>query len=250
MKALIIAICMLAVINLSAQIKKNKLLPFKTVVIEYVYEGSTTGKETLYMDNYGLLQCKITQTKTKVFGQTSEENKMEVSKDFYIYNWDPKTRVGTKIKNTLAEDLMKDPNFDPEEFGKRTMDALGLEKIGTETVNGKPCEVWKGLAGSSKIWVWRGLNIKTEMKMLGTKTVCTANVIKVDEGVPSGKFDIPSDVKFQDMGTTDPEDMMNRGMKQAEQEEGENSGTKEKTEEAPIKSLKDLKGFLKKVKTE
>ncbi len=237
---------MLTVINLSAQVKKKMLLPFKTVVIEYTYEGSTTGRENLYMDNYGLLQCKMTQTKTKVFGQTSEEVSLEVSKDFYIYKWDPKTRIGTKIKNTLAEDLMKDPSFDPEEFGKKTMESLGFEKIGTETLLGKPCEVWKGLGGTSKIWVWRGLNLKTETKMMGMKSTITANVVKVDEGVPSGKFDLPSDVKFQDMGTTDPIEMMNKGMEEA----GDSAGTKKETEEAPIKNLKDLKGFLKKIKTQ
>jgi hypothetical protein len=244
MKTLIIAIGMLTVINLSAQVKKKMLLPFKTVVIEYVYEGSTSGRENVYMDNYGLLQCKMIQTKTKVFGQTSEEAYIEVSKDFYIHKWDPKTRLGSKIKNTLAEDLMNDPDFDPEDFGKRSMESLGFEMIGTETIAGKPCEVWEGLGGSSKIWIWRGLTLKTEMKMLGMKNTSTANVIKVDEGVPSGKFDIPSDVNFQDMGTTDPIELMNKSS-----EEAGDSADKE-TEEAPIKNLKDLKGFLKKIKTQ
>lgn len=250
MKKLFILLCMSTVVSVSGQVKKNKLLPFKTVIIEYVYEGSTTGTESLYMDNYGLMQCKVTATKTKVFGQTSEESKIEVSKNFFIYSWDPKTKKGGKIKNTLAEDLMNDPNFDPEEFGKRTMESLGFEKIGTETISGKSCDVWKGLGGTSKIWVWRGLSMKTETKMMGTKTICTASVIKVDEGVPSGKFDIPSDVKFEDMGTTDPIEMMNNGMKQAKEEEEENSGKKEPTEEAPVKNLEDLKGFFKKIKTE
>ena len=84
------------------------------------------------------------------------------------------------------------------------------------------------------------------MKMLGIKNTSTANVIKVDEGVPSGKFDLPSDVKFQDMGTTDPIEMMNKEA----QEAGDSDDTKNNTEEAPIKNLKDLKGFLKKIKTQ
>lgn len=247
MKSLLIIISLFVALNLSAQVKKNRLLPFKTVVIEYAYEGTTSGRENLYMDNYGLLQCKMVQTKTKVFGQTSEEAYIEVSKDFYIHKWDPKTRLGSKIKNTLAEDLIKDPDFNPEEFGQRTMESLGFEKVGSETIAGKPCEVWKGLGGASKIWIWRGLTLKTETKMLGTKTTSTAMVIKVDEGVPAGKFDIPSDVKFQDMGTTDPMEMMNKGMNEAG---GDSVGENKKTEEAPIKNLKDLKGFLKKIKTE
>jgi len=250
MKVLLFAICLLAVTSLSAQSKKEKLYPFKTAVIEYTYEGNTTGKQYLYIDNYGWMQSKIEQTASKAFGQKSETNKAEITKDFDIYSWDLKTKEGVKLRNTLAQDLMNDPDFDPEEFGKKSMDMLGFEKKGTETINGKVCDVWKGLAGSSTIWMWNSLAMKSEIKMLGTKTIWTATVIKIDEGVPAGKFSIPSDVNFSDGGTTDPIEMMNKGMKQAEQEESESSGKTEKSEEAPIKNLKDLKGFLKKIKTE
>jgi len=249
MKIVIFIISILTVVQLSAQVKKEKLYPFKTAVIEYTYEGNTTGTQSLYIDNYGWLQCKTEQTVNKAFGQKTETNKAEITKDFDIYQWDTKTRTGSKIRNTLAENLMNDPNFDPEEFGKRTMEQLGFEKKGTETINGKLCEIWKGLAGSSTIWMWNSLAMKTEIKMLGTKTTWTATSIKIDQGVPSGKFNIPSDVKFEDMGTTDPLEMMNKGMKKAEEEEEKNSGEKGTTEEAPVKNLDDLKGFLKKIKT-
>lgn len=249
MKKLVIAIGLLAVTTLSAQTKKEKLYPFKTAVIEYTYEGNTTGTQSLYIDNYGWRQCKIEQTTSKAFGQKSETNKAEITKDFDIYSWDLKTRQGGKMRNTLAEDLMNDPDFDPEEFGKKTMDMLGFKKTGTETINGKLCDVWKGMGGST-IWMWNSLAMKSEVKLLGTKTTWIATTVKINEGVPSGKFDLPADVKFEDMGTTDPVDMMNRGMKQAQEEEGKQSGDTQKSEEAPIKSLKDLKGFLKKIKTE
>ena len=247
MKTLILSICMMLVIQLSGQIKKEKLYPYKTAVIEYTYEGNTTGTQKLYIDNYGWLQCKIEQTVNKAFGQKTEVNKAEVTKDFDIYSWDLKNKTGTKVRNTLAENLMNDPNFDPEEFGKKTMEQLGFEKKGTETINGKVCEIWKGLAGSSTIWMWNSLAMKTEIKMLGTKTTWTATSVKINEGVPSGQFNLPSDVNFTDGGTTDPVDMMNRGMKNAADSSSEKKG---KTEDAPIKSLKDLKGFLKKIKTE
>ncbi len=241
---------MLMVMNLSAQVKKEKLYPFKTAVIEYTYEGNTTGKQNLYIDNYGWLQCKTEQTVNKAFGQKTETNKAEITKDFDIYQWDAKTRIGTKMRNTLAESLMNDPTFDPEEFGKKTMEQLGFEKKGTETINGKVCEIWKGLAGSSTIWMWNSLAIKSEIRMLGTKTIWTATTVKIDEGVPSEKFDLPSDVRFEDMGTTDPIEMMNNGMKQAGQKEAGKPSKNPRTEETPIKNLKDLKGFLKKIKTE
>jgi hypothetical protein len=250
MKTLILSIFMFLVIQLSAQTKKGKLYPFKTAVIEYTYEGNTSGTQKQYIDNYGWLQCKIEQTVNKAFGQKTEVNKTEITKDFDIFQWDMKTKIGTKLRNTLAENLMNDPNFDPEEFGKKTMEQLGFEKKGTEIINGKVCEIWKGLAGSSTIWMWNSLAMKSEVKMLGTKTIWTATTVKINEGVPSGQFNLPADVKFTDGGTTDPADMMNRGMKQAETEEGKKSSTKKNTEDAPIKSLKDLKGFLKNINKE
>jgi hypothetical protein len=193
MKIFILSISMMLFFQLSAQTKKEKLYPYKTAVIEYTYEGNTTGTQKLYIDNYGWLQCKIEQTVSKAFGQKTEVSKAEIAKDFDIYQWDTKTRVGSKVRNTLAEDLMNDPNFDPEEFGKKTMEQLGFEKKGTETINGKVCEIWKGLAGSSTIWMWNSLAIKSEIKMLGTKTIWTATTIKINEGVPSGQFNLPSD---------------------------------------------------------
>jgi len=254
MKTIILSICLLIVINLSAQVKNKKLYPFKTAEIEYTYEGNSTGKQNLYIDNYGWLQCTIEQTVSKAFGQKTEKNEAKVTKGLDIFLWDLKTRKGSKLHNSLAENLMNDPNFDPEEFGKLTMESLGFEKKGTETIHGKVCEIWKGLGGMTTIWMWNSLAMKTEIKMLGTKTIWTATTIKIDAGVPAGRFALPADIKFEDAGTTDPVEMMNKGMEKAAEEEG--NGTKSgsqanaPTEQAPIKNMKDLKGFLKKLKTE
>lgn len=245
MKSKIIALCVLAAINVTAQTKNDKLYPFKTAVVEYTYEGNTTGHQNLFIDNYGKMQCEETHTVSKSFGQKSEENSVKISMGLDIYQWDTNTKIGTKIHNQLAEDLMNDPDFDPEEFGKRTMESLGYSKAGNETVNGKLCEVWKGLAGTSTIWIWNSLSVKSEIKMLGTKTTWTANVIKINEGIPAGKFNVPLDIEFEDMGTTDPVEMMNRGMKQAEEEAGQDSNTEIAPEENPIDQLK---GLMKKIK--
>jgi hypothetical protein len=248
MKAIILLISVLAITSLSAQVKNKKLYPFKTAEIEYTYEGNSTGKQNLYIDNYGFLQCTIEQTVSKAFGQKSEKNEARVTKGLEIYTWDIKTRQGSKINNTLAEQMMNDPTFNPEEFGKHTMESMGFEKKGTETINGKLCEIWKGLGGSSTIWLWNSLTLKSEIKMLGTKTIWTATSIKIDGSIPADKFAIPSDIKFESIGSGDPTEMMNKGLEKG----GSNADTSKKApaEEAPIKNLKDLKGFLKKLKTE
>jgi hypothetical protein len=249
MRSILLIICIFTIANLSAQTKKDKLYPFKSAEIEYTYEGNSTGKQNLYIDNYGFLQCTIEQTVSKAFGQKSEKNEAKVTKGLEIFMWDIKTRQGSKIHNALAEQMMNDPSFNPEEFGKYTMESLGFEKKGTETINGKLCEIWKGLGGTSTIWLWNSLSLKSEIKMLGTKTIWTATTIKINEGVPAGKFAIPSDIKFEDIGTSDPLEMMNKE-REKEGRSGDSTKKAAPAEEAPIKNLKDLKGLLNKLKTQ
>jgi len=249
MKIAIIGLCLLIAGALSAQTKKLKCYPFKTAIVEYVYEGNTTGRQNLYIDDYGWVQCEMTESKTRSFGQTNETRSVKITNGLEIYQWNPMTRTGTKMHNTMLEGLMNDPDFDMQDFAKRTMESLGFQKTGTETVKSWNCEVWKGMG--SAIWIWNNIAVKTEVKLLGQKTVLVANKVQFDVALPSGRFDIPSDIKFNDAGSNDPMEMMMKAMDQADQENGvqnEESADEEKTEEAPVKSLKDLKGLLKKIK--
>jgi hypothetical protein len=145
---------------------------------------------------------------------------------------------------------MNDPNFNAEEFGKHTMEQLGFEKTGTESIIGNPCEIYSGMG--TKIWIWKGIALKTDVKILGQKTTWTATSVKINESVPSSKFEIPSDVKFEDMGNLDPLEMMNKSMEQQDDEANKQPDSVKinSEEEVPVTSLNELKGFLKKLKTE
>ena len=243
MRTILLSAVLLISFSLSAQTKKNRLYPFKSGVIEYTYSGNTTGTQVLYIDDYGFLQCEITKTETRQFGQTEKKNEVKLSKGLDIYQWDPETKKGTRIHNSLAEELMNDPDFDPEEFGKRTMESLGFTKSGEETLDGKRCEVYKGMG--STIWIWNGLALKTEVKLLGTKTVWTATSIRLDQGAPADKFKIPSDITIEDLGNFDPLEMMMKGMEEAEKEEAKSSGKQSEEESVdPAEAMKELKNLI------
>lgn len=246
-KIALLSICVLLVVMVSGQAKKLKCYSFKTAIVEYVFEGNTTGRQNLYIDDNGWAQCEVTQSTTKMFGQTTESKTVKLTKGLDIYQWDPMTRLGTKMHNSILEELINDPDFDMQEFAKRTMEGMGFQKTGNETVKSWNCEVWKGMG--STIWIWNNIAVKTEVKLLGQKTVMVANKVQFDVPLPAGRFDIPSDVKFNDAGNLDPIEMMNNGMEKAAQEEGVQQEQTEEgdKEEAPIKNLKDLKGLLKKL---
>lgn len=252
-RILSIIIVLLAVNAFAQNAKKVKMIPHKSAIVEYVFEGNTTGRQTLYYDDYGWYQCQLDQTVQKVMGQKTANNNITVTKGFDVWSWDPKTRIGTFMHNDVAEAILNDPDFDAEEFAKEVMEATGLKKIGTEMYDGKLCEVWEGMA--TKAWVWNGISLKVEAKMFGIKIIQKAVSVKIDADIPSKRFDVPSDLKFQEV-EGDPFKVMNQAMEEERKAAGKSddsesndseSSDEEVIEEMPIKSIDDLKGFLKKL---
>ena len=231
-------------LTLTAFSQNNKRpYAYKSAYIEYELTGNTTGKQTLYIDNWGWNRSETTNSVTKMLGQKTETHQRNVTIQYDSYQWVPGEKTGTKLHNQWLEDLMNDPTFDMEEFGEKTLEALNFEKTGTETILGKVCEVWKSNLGSTS-WVWNDIAVKTEVKLLGTKQVITATKIEIEASVPGSEFDIPSDIKFTET-LLDPSQMNFEDIP----EDGENPSDTAGEEAVPeIKSFKDLKGLLKKSK--
>jgi len=213
---------------------------YKTAYIEYELTGNTTGKQTLYIDNWGWNRSETTHSVTKMLGQKTETHQRNITIQYDSYQWVPGEKTGTKVHNQWLEDLMKDPNFDMEEFGEKSLEAINFRKTGTETVLGKVCDVWKSDLGSTS-WVWNDIAVKTELKLFGTKQIMTATKIEIDASIPVSEFDIPSDIKFTET-TLDPSEMNFED----NPDEEENASGEESAPE--IKSLKDLNVLFKKSK--
>lgn len=221
----------------NAQTGKNPY-SFKTAYVEYTIEGNTTGKQTLYIDNWGWNHSETTQSVTKILGHKTETNERKVTLKLETYQWVPGEKSGSKVHNAMLEELLADPNFDMLDFSKKTMESLGFEKAGKETVNTKDCDVWKGLG--STIWIWNDLAVKTQVRVLGTKYDLNATKIELNVSIPENEFHIPSDINFEEY-STDP-------LQPKEGTQNENSDSDEAV--PAINSMKDLKGFLKKIKIE
>jgi len=219
----------------------EKPYSFKSAYVEYTIEGNTVGKQVLYIDEWGWNRSETTQSVTKMLGQKTETNERKVTFKLDTYQWTPGQKTGSKVHNTILEEMLADPNFDMLEFSKKTMESLGFEKTGTETVNGKPCDIWNGMG--STFWLWNDIAVKTQVKIFGTKYIMTATKIELNPSIPSSEFQIPTDIKFTET-SLDPEQIM---LDESQTESGDSS----LKESAPqIKSMKDLKGFLKNMKNE
>ncbi|MEN8185791.1 MAG: hypothetical protein ABFR05_01545 [Bacteroidota bacterium] len=180
-----------------AQKPNYKVFPFKSGIIEYEYAGKTKGTHIKYIDDYGYKQADETNSVTKILGQKTIENSTDILIGSVIYSIDYKDNTLIKVKNPVYE-TYANASGDYEELGKQAMDVLGFKNTGeTGTVLGKECEIWKGPLG--EVWVWKNLALKTKTKILGIKIEETAVNINLNSSIPSGKFEVPSNLEVQEM---------------------------------------------------
>lgn len=217
----------------------DKPYPFKSAYVEYELTGNTTGKQTLYIDEWGWNRSETTHSATKMLGQKTETHERKITKKLDTWQWVPGEKTGSKVHNQMLEELLADPNFNMKKFSEETMKSLGFEKTCTEVVNGKTCDIYKGMLGATS-WIWNNIAVKTEVKLLGTKQVMTATKIEIDASVPGSEFNIPADIKFTET-VFSPGDMMLEGSNEDNDDAPVKNGNKPE-----IKSLKELKGLFKK----
>ncbi len=150
---------------------------------------------TMYFDEYGKKESQITSGE---FMGIKTEN-MNLTKDGYIYTIDLIKKTGTKMKvfgnnpqnldfSALTEDIMKEMN---------------LKKEGTETFLGKTCDKYSMNYEKMKMkgyyLVWQNIAVKTDMEISGMKMKLEATKIEENVSVPADKFEVPTDVKIQEM---------------------------------------------------
>lgn len=200
-KAIFFVILLLIVSNI-CKAQKYRKYPIKSGKVEYKIEGNTSGTQTIIWDDYGYKELTTESSESKMFGQTTitKDNTLMIGSEVYSWSYDDNHLY--QSSNPLAQQW-EDENYDDddvEEFSIKTIEALGFEKIGTETILGKSCDVYKGLG---KIWVWKGLSLKTEVKMLGTKYTVTATDIKTNISIAASKFEYPKDLELIINGNID-----------------------------------------------
>ena len=163
----------------------------KSGVIEYVYSGQTTGKETWYFDQNGRLSARYSEFSTKSLGSTTKSQQISIQRDSTFYTIDLLTKTGIKTTIRFDEKELKEMAETAEKIWKD----MGFEKTGEGEVLGRKCDIWEGM--STKIWVWQNFALKTETSMMG-KTVMEATKIDLNVPVDKSKFAVPDGIEITD----------------------------------------------------
>ena len=142
---------------------------------------------TTWWDDYGRLErSEITRTEEK-------QGKKWVAVDGYqIINIiiDDKHYMYSK---SIGWNQMKNNETNFLGSGAKTVDGYKLTKSGTATVNGKPCDVFKGKKSGSTVeyYIWEGVVMKMVEKSSDGTSTTTVQSIELPNSIDSSKFAAP-----------------------------------------------------------
>jgi hypothetical protein len=153
-----------------------KRYAFETAIIEYEVEGPQRGTKTMYIDRGGYKVAEYRQMKKR------KETQILIGSDIISIDYNNSSAV--KMHNPLAYALANS-NRNWEETAENVLTKMGFEKKGQDNVAGKTCDIWKH--GTHRIWVWKGLTLKS---IAGNEKE-TAKSVKVNINVPQNKFEVP-----------------------------------------------------------
>ena len=142
---------------------------------------------TTWWDDYGRLErSEITRCEEKVGGKwksaTAPQIKNLIVDDkHYMYS---KSSGWKQMKNNETNFLGN---------GSKTVNGCKLEKNGTATVNGKPCDIFKGKRNGTTIeyYIWEGVPMKRVEKDSEGSTTTTVESIELPASVDASLFEIP-----------------------------------------------------------
>lgn len=143
----------------------------------------------VWFDDYGRKQREEVHLEMAGFKQGA----VIITVGGFKYEWASGSDKGNK--RVFSENHT--PNYvnpTPEDIER-----YGIKKIGNEKVAGKDCIVFTTeKPARSKIWIWKGINMKSMSAMSGNSI--TLEVIEIrEEKVDQAKFKIPEGIKFTEM---------------------------------------------------
>jgi len=193
---------------------KSGIIEYKTTVSGKIMGMTSAGSgiEKLYFKNWGALELveveSKTTTHTKLFGKesTDESNVHTMSKldNGKSYHVDFKQRKILLRRDIAMESIKEYNDGDAHQTGENMLEAIGGQKIGEEVFMNYKCEVWTAMG--TKMWIYKGIPLKSEANIMGIKTLKVAVKVKLNSEVSDSYFKLPDfPIVNADGYTTDAE---------------------------------------------
>ncbi len=225
-KIILLSVAVVLTMSLYAQ-QKGYRFAIKSGYVKYKLTGNTTGTKELWWDDYGAKTYELEQSKseTKIFGmkKTDEKHTLNIQnkKDAWSVDYKENKGVHSHIPYDMSKAVVGDmTEAEQKKMADDILDGLGGRKLGTEKVLGYTCEGVTLLG--TKVWVYKGVTLKSNASMLGIKHNEIAVEFKPNISVATSKFQPPKNINFEEYSVEQGEgNFMNAFAEEEEVEEQE-----------------------------
>ncbi len=167
--------------------------------VTYEVSGAQTGTKTISWKDWGMTERTENDTSISAAGISVPNKSISLMKGDNMYSYIPGETNGTKLENTILEQVSKNSNKDLEEIGIEMMEAMGGKKSGTENIAGKTCDLYEISNLGTTTCIWKGINLKNDVGLAGMNVSEIATSVSTDTPEES-LFELPSEVTFKDLG--------------------------------------------------
>jgi hypothetical protein len=172
----------------------QKRYEYKSGIVEYritakgnMYGMTITeeGNSRLVFKDYGNIQIDSENTITNSMGQKTVNKSLDKLDNDVLYSVDFQEKVITKAKlSELNDEMAKYRDV------TALLKAEKAKKIGHEKILGYPCEIFQFKYG--KIWIHKGIPLKSESDVMGMKRVEIATSAKFNININDKEFILPN----------------------------------------------------------
>lgn len=170
-------------------VKKYEL---KSGIIKNVSNALGQEIETqIFFDDYGALET--TKTRTEIPGKGVVEI-TTISRDGKVYMINP------MMKPSVQEiDVKVDENVNYLNLTDAAKKKYKIEDLGTEKIGDRECTKYSqivdqsGIKAKATIWVWKGITIKTSIKIMGMEMTTEAVEIQENAYILPITFEVPAE---------------------------------------------------------
>ncbi len=170
---------------------ESGIIKYNISIIGYILDTTITGvgSEEIHFENWGNKEIKetfLTKKREIIFANSKRQetirthNIQKINDDFIFYvdfnkRVIKKNKCNSDIINNKSSSLIKD--FD-------------LKKTGNEVLHGYYCEIWE--SNGIKQWLYKGIPLKTEIIVMGIKTIKEIDTADFNVLIADSKFNIPN----------------------------------------------------------
>jgi len=192
MKRYLLLIAFALLTTLNAGVKRYEV---KSGIIEYTitHSGnmmgmSMNGKGTAKTSfkEWGNIELHTEKSESVTMGMKEREQVMTKIDNGKVFVVDFNKKV---IYEYTPELLANSEHKDLVKTGKKMLTAMGGKKIGQEEFMGYECEVWSMM--HVKIWLHKGIMLKSEADMMGIKHTTVASKVNLDVPVSDKDLTLP-----------------------------------------------------------